>query len=291
MENQRISDFFDADELVKIAKSFMSNEHFFFAHQCALEVQYLQPRNAGAQQLLEQISEFLPSHSTVSYLKEAAMLNPLDEEVQHSLTVSYFMLRQLNLSLQHAEQAFELNSENPKYLATLIRVLNEMRYHKGCIRHAERFNDMYDMDVGVQCDYMFSLAEEGRFEEALRASEDYYHLAPDDAITMNNLGFLQYLAGNHDEALKLSALAIRMDEKLPYAHNNYGLVLGLRGDYHAALESINHSISLEPSNSFAYRNRAIVYYHMQRMKESGQDIRRAKVLFYEELYGELVVSE
>jgi tetratricopeptide (TPR) repeat protein len=146
------------------------------------------------------------------------------------------------------------------------------------------------MDLGVQCDYMFSLAEEGLHKEALEASEAYYHLAPDDAITMNNLGYLQYLVGNLDEALKLSALAIRMDKSLPYAHNNYGLVLGLRGDYAAGLESINHSLALEPSNSFAYRNRAIVYHHMQRFTESMQDQQRAIALFYEEQYGRLVVD-
>jgi lipoprotein NlpI len=81
-----------------------------------------------------------------------------------------------------------------------------------------------------------------------------------------------------------------MDKSLPYAHNNYGLVLGLRGDYKAALESINHSLALEPSNSFAYRNRAIVYHHMQRFTESMQDQQRAIALFYEEQYGRLVVD-
>jgi Flp pilus assembly protein TadD len=287
MQRPSISDCFGVEELVKIAKSFMANEFFLFAKKVALEILLLEPRNAAAQQILQNTEDFLPSVVTLEYLNEAAMLNPLDEEIQHSLAVSYFMLRDLSLSLHHAEQAYELNPSEPKWLMTLVRVLSELRYHRSCIRYAEEFHSKHELDLGVQCDYMFALAEEGMFKEALEASETYYHLAPDDAITMNNLGYLQYLVGNMDEALKLSALAIRMDSKLPYAHNNYGLVLGLRGEFHAALQSINHSLELEPSNSFAYRNRAIVYHHMQREKECEQDQNRAKALFYEEQYGEL----
>jgi tetratricopeptide (TPR) repeat protein len=290
METQRISDFFSVEDMVKIARSFLANEFFLFAKRTALDALYLEPRNAAAQQIVQDTEDFLPSPSTLGYLNEAAMLNPLDEEIQHSLAVSYFMLRDMSLSLHHAEQAYELNPNHPNRLMTLVRISSELRYHKSCIRYAEEYSSKHDRDLGVQCDYMFALAEEGMFKEALEASETYYHLAPDDAITMNNLGYLQYLVGNLDEALKLSALAIRMDESLPYAHNNYGLVLGLRGDYKAALESINHSLALEPSNSFAYRNRAIVYHHMQRYTESAHDQQRAKALFYEEQYGQLVVN-
>lgn len=55
-----------------------------------------------------------------------------------------------------------------------------------------------------------------------------------------------------------------------------------------ALEDINNSISILPANSYAFKNRGLVYLAMKRKEEACTDFMKALSLGFEKYYGEEV---
>lgn len=71
----------------------------------------------------------------------------------------------------------------------------------------------------------------------------------------------------------------------PLVFNNKGYVYYKKGDYAKALSDINLSIKLYSTNSYAYRNLALVYIAMKKMNEAWNVLSYAKEYGFEKQYG------
>ena len=75
---------------------------------------------------------------------------------------------------------------------------------------------------------------------------------------------------------------------LTYAYNNLGFAHYKAGDHALALKNINYSLQRIASNSYAYKNRALVFFATHKKKAACQDLLKAQQLGYLEEYGEEV---
>ncbi|NML39719.1 tetratricopeptide repeat protein [Chitinophaga sp. G-6-1-13] len=57
-------------------------------------------------------------------------------------------------------------------------------------------------------------------------------------------------------------------------------------DLKNALKDIQRSVALDPKNSYAYRNRALVYLAMKQPDKACEDLHRAINLGYTTMYGD-----
>jgi lipoprotein NlpI len=57
------------------------------------------------------------------------------------------------------------------------------------------------------------------------------------------------------------------------------------GDHDKGLELINYSLTLDPDNSYAYKNRAKYYIETGDPKKALRDLLQAKAMGYDEQYG------
>ena len=59
-------------------------------------------------------------------------------------------------------------------------------------------------------------------------------------------------------------------------------------DYNGALEDIKKSINLNNNNSYAFRNRALIYFELNNKDSACMDIKKALELGFTEKYGKEV---
>lgn len=75
---------------------------------------------------------------------------------------------------------------------------------------------------------------------------------------------------------------------LTYAYNNLGFAHHMAGNHQEALKHINYSLQRIDSNSYAYKNRALVFLALNEPQKACQDLLKAQELGYLEEYGEEV---
>ncbi|WP_395054772.1 tetratricopeptide repeat protein [Flavobacterium sp.] len=101
----------------------------------------------------------------------------------------------------------------------------------------------------------------------------------------NNLAFIYQKLDKHLEAKNIFTKIIKdePDAPLPYSNRSYSnLKLGFTKQ---ALKDVNKSIKLFPENSYAFRNRALIYIELKQYEKACFEIETAYKLGYQEKYG------
>ena len=57
------------------------------------------------------------------------------------------------------------------------------------------------------------------------------------------------------------------------------------GDLKGAMGDVNKSIELYPSNSYAFRNRALIFIEMNKIQDACNDLQRSSELGFTKMYG------
>lgn len=93
--------------------------------------------------------------------------------------------------------------------------------------------------------------DERRHDEALLAFEWAVELAPDDAVSRYNFGFLLHRQGELEHALAQMTAAVRLRPALDQAWYGCGLLLSELGRPQEALVALRRAVELQPFNGSA----------------------------------------
>lgn len=93
--------------------------------------------------------------------------------------------------------------------------------------------------------------DERRHGEALLAFERAVELAPDDAVSRYNFGFLLHRQGELEHALAQMTAAVRLRPALDQAWYGCGLLLSELGRPQEALVALRRAVELQPFNGSA----------------------------------------
>lgn len=93
--------------------------------------------------------------------------------------------------------------------------------------------------------------DERRCYEALLAFERAVELAPDDAVSRYNFGFLLHRQGDLGHALAQMTTAVRLRPALDQAWYGCGLLLSELGRPQEAIASLRRTVELQPFNGSA----------------------------------------
>ena len=115
------------------------------------------------------------------------------------------------------------------------------------------------------------------------------------ANELNSRGYAYLESGEYEKARMDLKRVIDSTEKnftnkyaIAMAYNNLGYVEYKLGNNKAAMENIGQSIDLFPENSYAYRNKALVFISLHRTDDACQALQKAKALNFAEYYGDEV---
>lgn len=112
----------------------------------------------------------------------------------------------------------------------------------------------------------------------------------------NNLGFLYIKLKRYDDAVNLFTKAFKIieDDKknvdntksiIGLLYSNMGYSLYAKKDYKNALKNLDKSVLNYPSNSYVYKNRALVYIALKQPDKACDDLNHAIALGFADQYG------
>lgn len=112
------------------------------------------------------------------------------------------------------------------------------------------------------------LAEEGRFDAAMRHYRSAIAVKPDDAFARNNLGRALAATGRLDEAIVQLREALALEPGAAETWSNLGNALASQGRYEEAIANYARAVELRPSFADAHSNLGNALFLMNRRDEA-----------------------
>jgi len=104
-------------------------------------------------------------------------------------------------------------------------------------------------------------------------------------MALMNIGYVYQRMEKYDSAFIYLEKARILDPKNPYTLNNISYTQLKLDDLKGAMKSVNASLKTFPGNSYAYRNRALVYLAMSENEKACEDLYSAVKYGFTEQYG------
>lgn len=140
-------------------------------------------------------------------------------------------------------------------------------------------------NLGVLNNIATVLDELGRPDESISILKKMIRIDSTFIGGYVNLGFQYTNQGKYREAIKYFDKALELQKDEPLTLNNRGSAKYFLKDYAGALEDINKSISIYPENSYAYRNRALVFIAQGKTDKACADIESSLEYGFTKMYG------
>jgi tetratricopeptide (TPR) repeat protein len=113
-----------------------------------------------------------------------------------------------------------------------------------------------------------SLANAGRFKDAIVVFEKVRAREPDDIHALDMLGFLYYMADEPARALEHCERSVELDPDNYYAHKGLGLCLVRVDRVDEGLAALERSIELNPEYFDAHHDLGVTYLELERYDEA-----------------------
>ncbi len=120
-------------------------------------------------------------------------------------------------------------------------------------------------------DYALACLREGYLEDAQNLLLELIENNPNDAIALNTLGILSYIADNNNDAIYYFSEAIENNPNDELGYVNRFTVYKYQKNYSTALEDITKAISVNPNQPDNYSYRAFLYMDMENWKDAKVD--------------------
>jgi tetratricopeptide (TPR) repeat protein len=121
----------------------------------------------------------------------------------------------------------------------------------------------------------FSLAEEGKFNEAIYHYNAAITIVPYYFPSYYGRGIVYTKLGQYQRAIADYNEAIRLKPNFAKAYGNRGFVYFKLGQYQRAIEEYNEVIRIAPEYAIAYDNKAFVYLKQGNIESGCYDARKA----------------
>ena len=127
----------------------------------------------------------------------------------------------------------------------------------------------------VRQNYCAALLGLGRFEDALRQSQEAARLAPTEIGPRVNLGLILMKLGRLDEAIGQLQAAIQLKPEDPAGHRGLGDALSAKGRLPEAINAYREALKLSPNNAVAHLNLGVALDQQERPEEALAEFREA----------------
>jgi len=223
-----------------------------------------------------------PCNLTLEKLNELIQLDSNEAAYYDCRGDVYFGLRNIKKSIEDYTRAIQIEPNNP-YTYN----------HRASVYYSIQKPDFAIIDDNLALTYIDSddtlkyeiINNRGNAKAMKRdfqgAYDDYMEVMNFDSTS---IGALLGLGAVLDDLN-------RVDDAILYlrkAFNNRGFVKYKMHDFDGALKDINKSLQAYPENSFAYKNRGLVYIAENKMREACIDLHKAVDLGFSEVYGDEV---
>lgn len=227
----------------------------------------------------------------LEYANKAIELKPDFHMAYYQRSGHYLMADKFELAKQDIDSALVHWGEFPDYLCHKARVF----YLMGEKYAAEnQLDKLLELDENYEPAYRlrgFIHREKKRYDLAVIDFSRSIALDSTDFYVVESRAFTYMKIKKYKKALEGFEKVLTMnlpEENRIYTYNNIGHVKYKMGHYDEALKHINYSLSQDAKNSYAYKNRALVYLAQGKELLACADLQKALDLGYTQKYGKEV---
>lgn len=175
-------------------------------------------------------------------------------------------------------------------------------YHRATLRAELRdfdnslvdFRNAYSMhsdDIKLLNNFAMYYHSMGQLDSAMALLQKAIVIDSTESFLLENIAFVYSGMEKYEESLNYFDKCFNVSKELnALLLNNRGYVKYKLKDYNAALKDINASLKKNKYNSYAFRNRALVYIDIDKLDNACEDINQALKLKYTEKYGDDVID-
>ncbi len=139
-------------------------------------------------------------------------------------------------------------------------------------------------DKYIRNDLAYALCYIDSVEKGIEMFKQLFREYNNDEMFCMNIGFFSMEKNDLDTALIYLNKAIAI-KKSAFTYNNRGFLKYKMHNNKEAMEDINTSLKMDENNSYAYKNRAVVYIDEGQTEKACEDLRKARQLGFTEKYG------
>jgi tetratricopeptide (TPR) repeat protein len=218
-------------------------------------------------------------------------LRPDSAEPYHRRAVILYSMMYTDEAIMDNTRALELAKDDTMRLMSFMnRGADKVqkRDFQGAYEDFTRASLIKPDDIGIINNISTVLDELGREKEAI---DNLMRAIKIDSTFIGpyvNIGFLYTKLKRYKEAIVYFNKALIIEKDEPLTLNNRGLAKYYLNDLAGALDDINKSLSAYPGNSYAYKNRALVYLAKKENDKACADLKKANEKGFTQEYGEEV---
>jgi tetratricopeptide (TPR) repeat protein len=261
-------------------------------------------------------------HKAIHFLSQAIDLCNDDAESYDSRSIAFYNLLQMENAIADLNKAIEIDPEyfiahghlgeiaykKQEWEQVILHYSNALAHNSSSITYLSyvalaNFNLKKYEEAKMFCESVLKLVPEQEwamslmsnifidckmYDDALKWTLRLVELYPDTPRFYLNLGYIYLEMGELKLARRNFEFAIHDSPEYSYSYNNLGYIYFKEKNYTEALRLVNHSLSMDASNPFAYRNRALIRMANRENELAKQDLLTAQALGFKEMYGDQV---
>lgn len=204
-----------------------------FRHSLVLKPNQSEPY-IGMGDAYKQMNDFPDSEN--AYIM-ALGINPDQSVVPFALGQLYAYFKHPNKAIPEYEAALRIKPDYSMAKAALISAMNDAKRYKDSISIANKFLIETPNDSDIEEQLAFAYSGEKNYPLALKTYQLVINAAPNNPTSWGNYGWLEYLAGNIQNAISYSQKALTFNPKLAYVKYNLGLYYAVSGNESLAMQT------------------------------------------------------
>lgn len=220
-------------------------------------------------------------------LNKAIEIDPQNENALINRGLHYFEKKDYDQALDNYLAAYEIYN-SLETLKNIIDAYMQKGHYHPAKPFCKRLLNASPNDKWAIRAYADIHAMTNNYEEAIEYYNKILKHEPANSEILNAIGYYYMKLGDLDQSEFYYKTAIQYDSEYAYPVNNWGHLEYLRKNYYKALELINKSIKIDPSNSFAFKNRALVYLAEGNKEAAYEDLMYASELGFKDYWGDEV---
>jgi len=206
------------------------------------------------------LRELGKQHEAIKYLNFARNEGYSEYLIEYNIAFSFFKLGELDLALDHVEEALELKNDVESQLlkAELLAALGNV---DEAIALLERMEPPTSDSCELRKDMLEAMlrSKSGRWAEGVSIATKVVEKKPTEALAHFTLGLVYHEGHALSNALTSYQRAVGIDPSFVEAWNNLGAVYRQLGQFAEALKSLEVARTTDPDNLSALYNQAVSF--------------------------------
>ena len=229
--------------------------------------------------------------AAINALRIGRKLKPESIEILAFMADCAYKDKQYKNGSAICDTILQLNPMFTRGLSLKGAFLSRLKDYKGADVYFTKAISIDPTKVIPYYDRGISRSYDGRLDLAYEDMNKAMNMDTTDLkwVGYNNIAFFIYLKREqYQAAIDYFNIAMKYlkDKSISAPLNNRGYAKFKLGDIEGGLKDINDALKMEPSNSFAYRNLALVYLHQGKSEKACQSLMKAKELDFTIDYGD-----